>query len=86
MLWKAWVAVLLVVAALAGAYFVASPGGGLNTPGDVAEPKGTKPIWRGWAEGVIQEGMSDDRIRAEVTEAIRRILEKFPPPATRKKK
>jgi len=52
---------------------------------DVAAADGEKPIWRGWAEGVIREGMSDAQIRAEVTEAIRRVLEKFPPPATRRK-
>ena len=52
---------------------------------DVAAPDGKQPIWRGWAEGVIREGMSEAKITAEVTEAIRRVLEKFPPPATRKK-
>jgi len=52
---------------------------------DVTSADGEHPIWRGWAEGVIREGMRDDQIRAEVTEAIRRVLEKFPPPATRKK-
>jgi hypothetical protein len=29
--------------------------------------------------------MSDAKIRAEATEVMRRILEKFPPPARRKK-
>lgn len=53
---------------------------------DVATNGGKKPIWRGWAHGAIREGMSDDKIRAEATEVFRRILEKFPPPATRKKK
>ena len=36
--------------------------------------------------GGIREGMSDEKIRAEATEVFRRILVKFPPPATRKKK
>ncbi|MHC4940075.1 MAG: DUF4136 domain-containing protein [Planctomycetota bacterium] len=53
---------------------------------DIAVKGGKKPIWRGWAHGVIREGMSDQQIRAEATEVFRRILEKFPPPATRKKK
>jgi len=52
---------------------------------DVAAQDGKQPIWRGWAEGVIREDMSEAKMRAEVTEAIRGILEKFPPPATRKK-
>ncbi|MHC4953450.1 MAG: DUF4136 domain-containing protein [Planctomycetota bacterium] len=52
---------------------------------DVATKDGKSPIWRGWAEGAIREGMSESKVRAELTEAIRQIMEKFPPPATRKK-
>ena len=53
---------------------------------DVALPEGKQPIWRGWASGAIRAGMKDEQIRAELTEACRQVLEKFPPPATRRKK
>jgi hypothetical protein len=53
---------------------------------DVAVNGGKKPIWRGWAEGALRERRNNEQIRAEATEVFRRILEKFPPPATRKKK
>ena len=53
---------------------------------DVARADGKKPIWRGWASGTIREGATSDQVRADVFEACRRVLEKFPPPATRKKR
>jgi len=51
---------------------------------DVVGRDGKRPIWRGWARGAIPESGSDAKIRAEATEVMRRILEKFPPPATRR--
>ena len=53
---------------------------------DIAAADGKQPIWRGWASGAIGERMTESRIRAELTEACRQVLEKFPPPATRKKR
>lgn len=52
---------------------------------DIASSDGKRPIWRGWAVGAIRDNMTIDQIRAEATEALRQVLEKFPPPATRRK-
>lgn len=52
---------------------------------DIAAPDGKQPLWRGWAEGVIREKSSDEQMRSAVRDAVRSVLAKFPPPATRKK-
>jgi len=52
---------------------------------DVAAADGKRPIWRGWAEGVLREKPTEAEVRKRAKEAIRRVLAKFPPPATRKK-
>jgi hypothetical protein len=52
---------------------------------EIFGPDGRRPIWRGWARGAIPDGRSEAYIQGESMELMRRILEKFPPPATRRK-
>ncbi|MEE8551058.1 MAG: DUF4136 domain-containing protein, partial [Gemmatimonadota bacterium] len=46
---------------------------------DIVDDRNDRLIWRGWASGALDHHPKPENVRMYVNEAVRKILEKFPP-------
>lgn len=46
---------------------------------DIVDARSGELIWRGWAEDTVEEGRSPEKSEANIRNAVKKMLERFPP-------
>jgi uncharacterized protein DUF4136 len=46
---------------------------------DITDARTGRPVWRGWAQAEVKTGVAPAERERRIQEAVRRILERFPP-------
>ena len=80
--WSPWFGMAYSVPA---GYRTLPAAGGSFVPGtivvDVIDARSDEIIWRGWAEGALQEAPPADRLAEYIDEVVERVMRSFPPPS-----